>query len=146
MKSRTDDTLKYVQFLARRFDKQDIKAVALIILYDLNMQPSNEGFVYLRKAIETECANSGSTATAGIYPMIDSICGLSDGWKPVDQAIRRTIRTAWNERDEETWELFFPMAKGRIPRCPSNKEFITRISCIIELWQSCKEADYERIE
>ena len=28
----------------------------------------------------------------------------------------------------------------------TNKEFIARIACIIELWQSCKEADYERVE
>lgn len=146
MKSRTDDMLKYVQFLARRFDKQDTKAVTLIILYDLNMQPYNEGFVYLRRAIEVECADSGRTATAGIYPVISNLFGAYDVQKPVEQAIRRTIKAAWSERDEEIWNLFFPIVKGRIPKCPSNKEFITRISCIIELWQSCKEADYERIE
>ena len=63
-----------------------------------------------------------------------------DSWRCVDQAIRRAIKTAWNEQDPEIWNLFFP----RIPHCPSNKEFIARIACIVELWQCCKEADYER--
>lgn len=145
MRCRTDDTLRYVQFLARRFDKQDVKAVTLIILYDLGILPSNDGFEYLRRAIEIQHARSARTVTKGIYPVISNIYDASDAWKPVEQAIRRAIKTAWNERDEEIWNLFFPPRKGKKPKCPSNKEFIARISCIIELWQSCKEAAYERI-
>jgi len=144
MRSRTDETLKYVQFLARRFDKRDTKAVALIILIDLNVQPSNEGFGYLRKAIEMGLNNSGRTITKGNYPAISLFFDGNDTWGPVEQAIRRAIKTAWDERDEEVWNLFFPPKKGRKTQCPSNKEFIARISCIIELWQSCEEADYER--
>lgn len=146
MRSRTDDMLKYVQFLARRFDKQDIKAVTLVILIDLNFQPSNDGFSYLRRAIEMEFADPARTVTKGIYPAISRIYDADDSWKPIEQAIRRAIKTAWNERDEDVWDLFFPPRQGKKPKCPSNKEFIARISCIIELWQSCKEASYEKIE
>lgn len=146
MRSRTDETLRYVQFLARRFDKRDIKAVTLIILFDLNVQPSCEGFGYLRKAVEMELGSPARTVTKGVYPMISFIYDGNDSWKPVEQAIRRAVKAAWNERDEEIWNLFFPPRKGKKPKCPSNKEFIARIACIIELWQNCKEADYERIE
>lgn len=146
MRSRTDDTLRYVQFLARRFDKQDVKAVTLIILFDLGMVTGNDGFEYLRAAIELKCTRAARTVTKGIYPVISNIYDASDSWRPVEQAIRRSIKVAWKERDEELWELFFPQRKGKKPKCPSNKEFIARISCIIELWQSCKEAGYERIE
>lgn len=146
MRCRTDETLRYVQFLARRFDKRDVKAVTLIILYDLNIMPSNDGFEYLRRAIEMQHARSVRTVTKGIYPLIASIYDTNDSWKAVEQAIRRAIKTAWNERDEEVWNLFFLPRKGRKPKCPSNKEFIARIACVIELWQSCKEADYEKIE
>lgn len=146
MRCRTDDTLRYVQFLARRFDKQDVKAVALIILFDLDIGPSNEGFDYLRKAIEMGIARSNMAVTKELYSMISQTYGGYGLWAPVEQAIRRAIQTAWNDRDEETWDLFFPPRRGRKGKCPSNKEFIARIVCIIELWQSCKEADYERIE
>lgn len=144
MKSRTDETLRYVQFLARRFDKQDIKAVTLVILFDLGFSTSNDGFEYLRRAIEMNVLHSGRAMVKGLYPTIGRMYDTCDSWKSVEQAIRRAIRTAWNERDEETWEIFFPTKKGRAPKRPSNKDFITRISCIIELWQSCKEASYER--
>lgn len=146
MRCRTDDTLRYVQFLARRFDKQNVKAVTLIILFDLDIVPSNEGFEYLRKAIEMGLANSNIAVTKELYSTVSRIYDGNGIWAPVEQAIRRAIQAAWNERDEETWDLFFPPRQGKKAKCPSNKEFIARIACIIELWQSCKEADYERIE
>lgn len=145
MRSRTDETLKYVQFLARRFDKQDVMAVTLIILYDLDVQPSHDGFTYLRRAIEMQHACSARPAAKGMFPAVSYVYDAGDSWKAVEQAIRRAITAAWKERDEEVWNLFFPPRRGRKPKCPSNKEFITRISCMIELWKSCKEADYERI-
>ena len=144
MRCRTDETLKYVQFLARRFDKQDINAVILIILFELGFSPSNDGFGYLRRAIELQYAKSATTVTKGIYLLISYSDQEADSWQYVDQAIRRAIKATWSERDPEIWDLFFPPHDGRIPQCPSNKDFIARISCIIELWQSCKEVDYER--
>lgn len=143
MRNRTDETLRYIQFLARHFDKQDVRAVTLIILIDLNLRPSNDGFMYLRRAIEIEHSVPTRSVTKGIYPAIAGIYDANDSWKPIEQAIRRSIKEAWNERDEEVWELFFPLHVGKRAKCPSNKEFISRISCIIELWQSCKEAVYE---
>ena len=144
MKCRTDDTLKYIQFLARRFDKQDIKAVTLIILYDLGFPAGNDGFVYLRRAIEIQSARNVPIITQGLYYAISLSHDTGDSWQYIDQAIRRAIKFAWNNRDPEIWELFFPSTTSSSPKCPSNKEFIARISCIIELWQSCKEANYER--
>lgn len=144
MKCRTDDTLRYVQFLARRFDKHNIKAVILIILFDLGFTLSNDGFEYLRAAIETHYSKTASSTIKGIYPTISHINDDAHSWHYIDQAIRRAIRLAWNGRDPEKWELFFPLSHQAKANCPSNKEFIARISCIIELWQSCEETDYER--
>ena len=140
MRCRTDETLRYVQFLARRFAQNDISAVILIVLFDLGFSPGSDGFGYLRRAIELCYASSTTTVTKGIYPLITYSDDATDSWRCVDQAIRRAIKTAWNAQDPEIWNLFFP----RIPHCPSNKEFIARIACIVELWQCCKEADYER--
>lgn len=130
--------------MARRFDKDDIRAVVLIILFDLGFSPSSDGFGYLRRAIELCHANSSTAITKGIYQQITYSDDGTDSWRYVDQAIRRVVKTAWNEQDPEIWNLFFPPNSGRIPHCPSNKEFIARIACIVELWQCCKEADYER--
>ena len=140
MKSRTDETLRYVQFLARHFDKQNIKAVTLVILFDLGFTPSSDGFVYLRQVIEQQYAKTSPTIIKWMYSNFGAV---TDSWNYIDQAIRRAIKNAWNERDTEIWKLFFPVNGNRTPKCPTNKEFISRIICIIELWQNCKEADYE---
>lgn len=144
MRCRTDDTLRYVQFLARRFEKHNIKAVILIILIDLGFSPSNDGFAYLRSAIEQYVSGRASDMTKGIYPAISPTGDDDHSWHYIDQVIRRAVKAAWNGRDAELWELFFPLSDQKNANCPPNKEFIARISCIIELWQSCKEADYER--
>ena len=144
MKCRTDDTLKYVQFLARHFDKLNIRAVILVILFDLGFTPSNDGFGYLRQAIEMQYSKTTPTIIKWMYPLISATNETTDSWQYIDQAMRRAIKAAWNERDPEIWNLFFPTNQHSVPKCPSSKEFISRISCIIELWQSCKEADYER--
>lgn len=144
MRCRTDDTLRYVQFLARRFAKHDIRAVILIILIDLGFSPSNDGFTYLRSAIELHVSGAASCTIKGIYPAISPTGGDDQSWHYIDQAIRRAVKAAWNGRDTEIWELFFPFSNQKNANCPPNKEFIARISCIIELWQSCREVDYER--
>jgi len=118
----------------------------VLILFDLDILPSNEGFEYLRKAIEIGLANSNIAITKELYSTVSQIYDGVGVWASVEQAIRRAIQTAWKNRDEEIWNIFFPPRRGKKAKCPSNKEFITRITCIIELWQSCKEADYEKNE
>lgn len=145
MRSRTDETLKYVQFLARRFDKQDVKAVVLIILLELGFSPSRDGFYYLRNAITVDCSDPQKFVSQGLYLSISEMYHVYSSDKQIEQAIRAAIQAAWEAGDEELWTLFFPIPKGGKSKRPSNKEFITRISCIVELWQSCKEASYERI-
>lgn len=145
MRSRTDNTLGYVQFLARRFDKQDVKAVILIILLELGFSPSRDGFYYLRNAIAVECAEPEKMIANGLYLSISQIYHVFSSDKQIEQAIRNAIQAAWEDGDTELWNLFFPTATGKRTKRPSNKEFITRVACIIELWQSCKEASYERI-
>ena len=130
-----------MQFLARRFDKHNTRAVILIILIDLGFSPSNDGFAYLRSAIELHASAAAAYTIKGIYPAISPTGDDDHSWHYIDQAIRRAVKAAWNGRDAEIWELFFPLHGAN---CPSNKEFIARISCIVELWQSCREADYER--
>lgn len=144
MKSRTEETLRYVQFLARRFDKRNVNAVTLLILYDLGFTPSMDGFEYLRAAIEGHLTRRSPFIIKGIYPSITSIQDDDDSWQYIDQAIRRAIKAAWDTREYELWERFIPFSSRKKAKCPSNKEFIARISCIIELWQGCKEADYDR--
>ncbi len=145
MRSNTDAVLTYVQLLARHFRKDDINAAIVIILFDLGLPSDMEGFLYLRAAIALYHAKTATSMVKGIYPIIAQDHYDNHSWQYIDQAIRRVIQSAWDAREEDTWELFFPSSTRRKTKCPPNKVFIARISCIIELWQSCKEVDYERL-
>lgn len=48
MRFRTDAVLQYLQFLGRRFDRCDTRAVTLTILMELNFRLGHEGFPSLR--------------------------------------------------------------------------------------------------
>lgn len=141
MRFKTDETLKYVLLFSRIFDKQDVQSVMLVILLDLGFHPGNDGFRYLQSAVELWRAESMPSLSKDIYPAISRRFHAGEGWKHVEQAIRRAITAAWNERDAKTWSIFFPEHVG----CPTNKDFIARLACIIELWQNCKEVSHERV-
>lgn len=140
---RIDETLCYIQFMARHFDKSDVNAVAQAILCDLGITTKMDGFTYLRQAILIYHAWSVELAKNKVFPKNTCPFDAGDDRTMIDQAIRRCIGYAWDLREPEIWDLFFPVQRGKICKCPSNKEFISRISCLIELWQSCKEATYD---
>jgi len=144
MKSRTDETLKYVQFLARHFERGDVNALTLAILYDLGFTAGSDGLIYLRQAIALQHTRYASVFSTTIYLRISRTHNGGESWEFVEKAIHRAIVAAWEIGDSALWDLFFPPRRGKAQNCPPNKEFIARISCIIELWQSCKEAAYER--
>lgn len=145
MKFRTEELLRYLQLMARIFYEEDVTAVASVLLIDLGIRTDTNGFHYLRKAIEMYHAEPTANLTKGIYPEISRFYRAGDGWKPVEQAIRRSLKAAWNERDPEVWEILFPRTKGSRKRCPSNKYFIAQITCIIELYQHCREVSHESV-
>ena len=144
MRSRTSDTLKYAQFLARRYNKQDIKTSVLIILLELGFEPAQEGFSFLRNAIARHYELTVESLRLRKFTVITLYGEDCDAWKSIDQAIRRAIHAAWEEQDNPKWAMVFPPGRRR-SGCPSNKEFIAQVSCVVELWHDCKEAGYERI-
>ena len=144
MRCRTDETLRHVQFLTRRINKEDISSVILIILIEMGFSPHHDGFVYLRKCIEMNLEDPRRMVTKDLYPCVAKFFGCYD-WRTIEQAIRSTIKCGWDTRNEELWESFFPIGRDGKLKCPSNKEFIAKVTCILELWLSCEEASYERI-
>lgn len=61
--------------------------------------------------------------TKDLYPYIMKNCG---GYTPqaVEHSIRELIHCAWNQRDREIWEMYFPGAV----KVPSNKQFIATLA------------------
>ena len=136
MERTIDDTMRYVALLARHIHKGDLPAAILAVLADLEFQPHEEGFPYLRKSIYLKTVDSDLNLS-GIYLEIIRICCYVSGSKQIDQAIHNSINGAWKDRDREKWKLFFSEGAGGRP---SNYAFIARMACFMELWCSwCKE-------
>ena len=58
-----------------------------------------------------------------LYPAIAKELGYVD-WRAVEFAIRRTIIIAWEHRDLEIWNEYFP----GIAKAPSNKQLIATLA------------------
>lgn len=114
--------------------KGDVPAAILLLLMELGFQTHTDGFGYLRKAIFLKYNNPGMRMSA----IVQEIVKMSDdavGTKQIEQAICSAIETAWADRDEEKWGLIF---YDKLEK-PTNKVFVARIACIMELWNSCRE-------
>lgn len=145
MDSTISETLRHVLLLARHLDKCDLRGVTIVALMELGVPTKSIGFEYLKRAILLQHEDPTRALTKDIYLEISLRCKLNSE-EQVDQAIRDAIRIAWENGSKAAWRWYFSY-DGQAPRRrPTNSEFISKISCILELWQACKEREicYER--
>lgn len=58
-----------------------------------------------------------------LYPAVAKALGYMD-WRAVEFAIRRAIFAAWEHRDPDVWNEFFP----GVTKVPTNKQFIATLA------------------
>ena len=104
----------------------DLQARTARILMSFNLQPHNEGFLYLKIAIPLFHQDPSQLLCKEVYGAIVQIYRLS-GWKLVERSIRSAIHAAW-EADPQRWEELFP----GLTAPPTNKAFISRICELLD--------------
>ena len=140
MNDHINRTLQYVQFLGRRFGKDDIKSVILLILIDLRIPSGRDGSYYLRRLIERNCLDPSMNCMKDLYQAVAP--GVS--YSSMEQLLRGVISSGWNNGSAEKWNLYFPADENGKRRKPSNAQFVTEIARIVELWQGAsEEVSYE---
>ncbi len=99
------------------------------LLMTLGVPSGRRGFKCLRVAIPTMMLDLGQPITKITYPAVAAKCGgTAHG---VERAMRTAIETAWLNRDESIWRLYFPSHVERNV-CPSNTQFIVRLAkCLL---------------
>ena len=145
MDSTISETLRHVLLLARHLGKCDLRGATLVVLMELGLPTKSIGFEFLKRAILLQFEDPTRALAKDIYLEISLRCKLNSE-DQVDQAIREAIRVAWENGSETAWQWYFSY-DGQSPcRRPSNGEFISRIACVLELWQSFNEkgGSYER--
>ena len=88
------------------------------LLLTLRISPRLLGFLYLTEILRLFSADKQQRVTKDLYPVLARKHRTSPD--AVEHAIRSCLRDAWNRRDPEIWQHYFPGAQ----RCPSNREFI----------------------
>ena len=114
-------------------------------LKELGLPSWQDGFWYAKYAVKLLHQKPGSNLAKGVYMAVGLMAGTEAGEDQVEQAIRSAIKTAWKDRDERIWEVYFPAGKPGRTQCPSNKEFLMAVVDFVILWEGfCEEVNYER--
>lgn len=92
------------------------------LLLSLDISTKHNGFAYLREAILLMAKDPAQSVTKMLYPEVARICGCNK--ENVERSIRTALDRAWEKRDCEKWQRYFPNAQQR----PSNAVFISRLT------------------
>lgn len=129
--------LEHVIFLARHSCGCGVQSVIVMILLELGFHTNHLGYKYLKAAILILYRNPEAGYFKEICPAVARMYNTT--WERVEKDIRYTIAEAWKKRDEAIWHRYFQASRGgRIPSQTSS-EFISRIVCYLELWETYRE-------
>ena len=105
----------------------DQLSLAKDILHKLGIPVHRVGYKHLCIAIPHFAEDDMQSLTKELYPYIAESLGSSD-WHTIEHSIRVVILDAWERRDSEIWENYFPNSR----RSPSNNLFIATLAELIK--------------
>ena len=144
MRYEIEKTLDHVLYLARRFKKEDVEQVIMMLLIELGIPTHYDGFDYLVKAVSIFCNDPTQMIVKGLYPAVARQYDRDMESTHIEQAIRGAIQFAWNKHDDDIWMLYFPPGKEGMKK-PTNTEFVSRLAYAVELWKACREKYAEEV-
>lgn len=134
-----ESVLAHVEFLARRFKRDNLRNVICVILMELGIHTNHDGFDYLVTGITLYLRNKPLVRQLGLYPAIARQYREYVTDKQIERSIRNAIAAAWKNFDPVDWIRYFPPeSDGKIKK-PCNTAFISRIARVLELWEGCCE-------
>ena len=95
----------------------------LYALRQLSVPVHLSGYRCLCVAIPKFALDISQSMCGELYPAVAKELEYMD-WRAVEFAVRRAILAAWEHRDGEVWEEYFP----GITKAPSNKQFIATLA------------------
>lgn len=112
--------------------KEDLSAQTAVLLHSLSFTPHLDGYQQLCVGIPLYARDPCLRLSKELYPRIAQEFQLPDP-RTVEHSVRKAITSAWNRMDPIVWGKFFPLDSTGLPICPTNKEFIARVSQFLEL-------------
>ena len=102
--------------------KMDPDSYIRNLLLSLDLSTKHNGYTYLREAILLMAKDPAQSVTKMLYPEIARTNGCHK--ENVERSIRTALDRAWEKRNPQTWQKYFPNAQQR----PSNAVFISRLA------------------
>lgn len=137
MDSTIDKTLEHVLFLAQHLDRYSIRGAIIVALMEIGVPTKSIGFELLIHTIMLQYKNPVRALKNDIYRETTLFYGQTSE-EQVEQAIREVIKCAWVKGSRDAWDWYFSYSGEPAISKPSNREFISRIAYVIELWQACE--------
>lgn len=100
-----------------------LREITSRILPELRFGIHRLGYKQLLLLIPCYALDSNQSLSKELYPYAADYFGYAS-WQPVEHAVRVAILDAWERRDPEVWEKYFPGMK----KPPSNKQFIATLA------------------
>lgn len=85
--------------------------------------PHQGGFDDLRVGTPLFAQDPTQSMTKEFYPAVAALRGRNN-WKQVEKAIRAVKEAAYEKRNDEVWQEYFPDTS----KCPKNRDFIARLA------------------
>lgn len=103
--------------------------VSTNILLTLGVNAGRKGYTYLEQIIELFRRDPGRSLTKDLYPTVGRNNRAAAA--AVERAIRGVIQTAWDNRDEAIWRLYFTPGRSGMVARPTNRAFIATIAQVM---------------
>ena len=143
MESTIDKTIDHIKLLARHLEKTNLRGTVIVFLMELKAPTKSLGFELLIQSILLQHKDPTRALTNDIYLEV-MLHNKQCSEEQVQQAIRDTIKAAWEQGSQKAWDWYFSYDGESISRKPSNSDFISRLAYILDLWNAhCEEARYE---
>ena len=114
--------------VAPKLPAERVENIIINTLLDLGVPAHIKGYRYLVTALSLVIENPDikEAITKELYPTVGQRCDASP--ENVERSIRGAINSAWKNRDEQVWRMYFGANPGQPMRCPTNAAFISRLA------------------
>ncbi len=123
---------------------QSVQSNIRSILAILGFNMSASGTYITEIALQQYMTNPNQTLSGRLYPDIAQLCKGTA--MQVERAIRRSVESAWENRNESIWRLYFSVDKSGKVKKPTNADFLARVSFCIENTRCAAQQETKHIE
>ena len=139
--------IRHARFLAKYLHKCSSQYVIHLALKEIGIPSGKDGFHYAKNSVSLLLKDPYRSLKNDIYCVVGAMRNPRAEQEQVEQSIRFGIRIAWDHKNEDIWECYFPKCCRGSQSCPPNRDFLMAITDFIELWEACcEEVTYETIE